>query len=242
MAIQKRINEYLELMVLDTSLCPAPCTQARIARTEGQGRGFRDGIVFWRIRRLKFPVEPVIRYKIQFISEKGRSPMLENVVADFTGGANTWNGIPTSCHVATLYWIYRDEFGQAPTQAQYVARLNNPTAIIRNMLPHGQALANAGAAIAAAAGSVIVFVGGGQPRHSCVKLAGNQIGGYNQLNWFTTPGQDHRYSTHAVANIKWRGGWFHGGQVELNVAGNYGTLVAIPQAFAKAILRQTVQG
>ncbi|MGH7932125.1 MAG: hypothetical protein ACREQN_03050, partial [Candidatus Binataceae bacterium] len=97
--------------------------------------------------------------------------LLATQIGNFTGvGTTAWNGIPASCHIATLYWVFMDEFSRPPAQADFLNHFVNPNAIITRMLSMGHRLTrpNGGVPLALTPGSVIVFERGGQPVHSCV--------------------------------------------------------------------------
>lgn len=163
----------------------------------------------------------------------------------FTAGG-MWNGIPMACHNATLFWLFEAEFNRIPSQQDYLNAFSthpkNPTGIVRQMLALGQRLQRPGIGHSVlTTSSVIVFVHNGQPGHSCIATGAGQIGGYNQVNWFTGAGQVNNYTTHPTSEFKWRGA----GQpleIEGNVQGKWCSLVAVPQNAARAVVRQAVQG
>jgi hypothetical protein len=152
------------------------------------------------------------------------------------GGAHhgTWNGVATSCHFATVFWAYHAEFGSAPALAN-VAKMGVATGVVRQMIAHGQKKRRSDPALIT--GSVYVFVRNGEPEHSCVALSNNQVGGYNQTNWFSSPGVAHGYSTHTVDHFVWTG--------THSVRGNTGqqcSLVCVPEGVARACARHAAQG
>lgn len=159
-----------------------------------------------------------------------------NRVSNIMGAvAQRWNGIPTTCHFATIYWLYSEEFGQAPDANHYLKTdLSNPTRVINQMLPFGRHLQRPGrGGLNLTAGSVVVFVHNHSAGHSCIARTMNSIGGYNQLNWFTSAGRDHDYSTHNCTDFNWRS------RNEVNGNRNQPCrLVVIDEQVARAVVRQ----
>jgi len=146
-----------------------------------------------------------------------------------------WNGIPTTCHFATLYWLYCEEFGHPPTVDNFTnSDLSNPTGVVNQMLAHGRRLTRPMRGnITMTAGSVVVFVQNNQSGHSCIARTLNTLGGFNQPNWFTTLGVNHGYSTHHSADIEWLS--------RSEVSGNRDQrcrLVAVDEGIARAVVRQ----
>ena len=134
--------------------------------------------------------------------------MLENHVAPFTPlGARSWNGIATTCHMATLYWMLT-AIGRPPNTANDIAGYNI-TMLLRDIglagtrVYPGNVQANHRHMTP---GSVIVFM---RPDlqtagHSCVLKTNLTVGGYNQNTWFTTAGNDHYYSEHDLdTELRW---------------------------------------
>lgn len=170
--------------------------------------------------------------------------MLAQRVGNFTfGGGMKWNGILTTCHFATLYWLSIEALGKAPaSQTEYLDWLGNDfTKVVREMLPMGRRLTRPlGGALSVQPGTVVVFVRSpNDPLHSCVASHANRLGGYNQTCWFTGTGVDHGYSNHHTSEIKWRGGVLHRDDVQSNQK-HWCKLVAIPEAFAKEHVQQFV--
>ena len=52
------------------------------------------------------------------------------------GAGRVWNGIPTSCHFATVYWVFCDEFKRPPTPAELM-RIGDAAGAVGRWLPHG---------------------------------------------------------------------------------------------------------
>ena len=143
-------------------------------------------------------------------------------------------GVPLLCHNATAIWLFRDEFGRLPGVME-VADLGGTTALVKAMLPLGRPFTQSSAL---APGTVLVFVRGGEPGHSCVATTATTLGGYNQTDWFSGPGQVCRYTTHHVTEIVWRPG---GKEASATASGSAHSVVAVPEGSAKAIVRQAAQ-
>ncbi|HJQ57263.1 MAG TPA: hypothetical protein VJ890_10175 [Vineibacter sp.] len=163
----------------------------------------------------------------------------------FTAGG-MWNGIPMACHNATLFWLYEAEFSRQPSLNDYLDAFSthpkNPTGIVREMLPFGQRLSRPLAGNSQLTpGAVIVFVHNNQPGHSCIATTGGQVGGYNQVNWFTGAGAVNSYTTHATSEFKWRSAQ-RPNDIEGNTAQKWCSLLMIPQNAARAVVRKAVQG
>jgi hypothetical protein len=155
-------------------------------------------------------------------------------------GGGAWNGIATSCHFATIYWIIRDELGRVPTPADF-ATIGNLTGAIRSMVQTGGVRINQpgrGGQVNLTAGSVIVFERNNQPAHSCVATHANQVGGYNQLGWFTAGGLNHGYSSHNTNQFKAWGGIFNRNKIRGNPNNTYCRLYSVSEDWAKATIWQ----
>jgi hypothetical protein len=150
-----------------------------------------------------------------------------------------WNGIAVTCHFATIYYIFAEQFNRAPETADY-AHLGNLNNVMKKIAGMGVQVSNPGAgALVFAPGTVVVFMEDQQAAHSCVAKQINLLGGYNQANWFTGAGVAHGYTTHNTNQITWRASVFHKNQVRGNV-GQWCKLVKVPENSAKEKLRQLV--
>jgi hypothetical protein len=169
--------------------------------------------------------------------------MLAQTVGNFTNGGPPFGGVNIMCHGATLYWLYTDEFGSPPSMNVFTSNsLSPPDPVIKSMLPLGKQVLNSMALKALPAGTVIVFVENGSPKHSCVTLNGKMIGGYNQTGWFTSPGTGGHYSTHSMDDVQWLSGMMSHNQVQGSNASMKCKLIAIPENTAKAVVRRAIQG
>jgi hypothetical protein len=171
----------------------------------------------------------------------GGLAMLVNRVNPIPNIANNlWNYIVTAtCHFATGYWCFEDEFTRPPTLAD-VSKLLLPRLAVLDMLPYGAPLARpANGPLALTPGSVIVFVLDGAAKHSCVATAANTIGGYNQNGWFSGPGIDFGFTTHNTNELRWRGG----GRNEVRGKNDemWCQLIAVPERAAKGAVRMAIQ-
>jgi hypothetical protein len=168
--------------------------------------------------------------------------MLANQVGQIPGAVPPmWNGIPTTCHFATVWWAFRDEFNKLPVQSDFLGRLNNPTGAVQSMLAHGRRLTRPMiGSVTLTPGTVVVFVNGGNAVHSCTARTATTLGGYNQLNWFSGAGVNHGYSIHPTTEIRWRG-LLHPHEVQGNPGNPWCELFAIPEVAVKAIVRSLVQ-
>lgn len=149
-----------------------------------------------------------------------------------------WNGIPTSCHFATIYWIIQEEFGRVPTVADF-ATIGELNGAIRIMVQIGGVRINrpgGGGQLNFTPGSVIVFVSNNQPAHSCVATFANQVGGYNQQGWFTAGGLNHGYSYHNTNQFKAWGGIFNSKKIRGNIDNTYYRLYSVSEGWAKSII------
>jgi hypothetical protein len=153
----------------------------------------------------------------------------------------SWNGIATTCNFATVFWCFWDEFGRQPTLLEF-AKTGSPNLVIKKMIPLGVRQNRPGHGnLQLTPGSVLIFVAGGEPAHSCVATAANTIGGYNQVNWYSGGGGvNHGFSTHNTNRSNWGAGG-HNNDVVGNT-GQWCQLVAVPEASAKAIVRGAIQG
>lgn len=150
-----------------------------------------------------------------------------------------WNGIAITCHFATIYYIFSDEFSRAPLPADY-AKLGNLNDVMKKIAAMGAQVNNPGASpLVFAPGTVVIFMEDQQAAHSCVAKQINLLGGYNQTNWFTSAGSSHSYTTHGTGDITWRDSLLQKNQIRGNV-GQWCKLVKVPETSAKAKLRQLV--
>jgi hypothetical protein len=174
--------------------------------------------------------------------------MLQNRVRAISGLDGSANG---TCLYATIYWLYEDLHGVAPT-----AKLMSDIAfhctfnrIFNDMIAVGSRVSRPiFGSLNLVPGSVLVFQKNGQPGHGCIVKSSTAIGGYNQTNWFRTPGITHRYSEHSPNDIVWRGAT-HPHDVNVNVVVPpfppnpiWGTLYQVNQAQAKDVLFRNING
>jgi hypothetical protein len=168
--------------------------------------------------------------------------MLKDRVGPIPGAVNrTWNGIATSCHFATVYWLLEEVLSRPPVLEDFTDKIGDPTLIVEQMLARGKKISRSRlGSLMLTPGTVVVFVHHGEPRHSCVAIESTLLGGYNQLGWFSTQGVDHGYSTHRTIEFVWRGGQKNADDVRGN-QGQWCQLYAIDEASAENVVRQKLQ-
>jgi len=171
--------------------------------------------------------------------------MLQRQVEAFTvDPAVTWNMVPTTCLMAVTYWMLLD-LSVKPTQAHFTLQLTQLNALLRQVALAGTRVVRPSLADGHAhlpAGAVIVFMETNlsQPGHACVIKNGLRVGGYNQLDWFTTPGKNHQYSEHDLdSDLDWvdRKSPLTIKRVSRPVGGTEYYLYATPQDKALNVLR-----
>jgi len=156
------------------------------------------------------------------------------------GAGRTWNGIPTSCHFATVYWVFLDEFNRAPTQQEMVA-IGDAQGAVGRWLPHGSRKSNPlTGSLTLTAGSILVFVRNNQAGHSCVAITQQTLGGFNQMSWYSAGGANHAYSAHPTNQLMW-GSLNHRSQVHRVNAQEWYDLYEVPEYWAKALMRSWFQ-
>lgn len=175
---------------------------------------------------------------------------LANTVINHTGigAGGTWNdpaGHPpmnfaTSCHFATTYWGFLDEFSRVYTQDELVD-IGNAQTLMSGLVQHAtrKLRPNAGH-LTLNVGSILVFVNGGVAWHSCVAIAPQNVGGYNQMSWYSIGGGDHAYSTHNTSQLIW-GPPAHSHEVTRVGMQTWYQLFELPEIWLKATIRSKVQ-
>ena len=109
-----------------------------------------------------------------------------------------------SCHLATACWLFREINNRDPDMNEWGDIAVNVNEAMRQIAVQGSRRQPPyRGTLAVSQNSVIVFMRNGQPQHSCVARSTQTMGGYNQTQWFSTPGVDHGYSTHAIGDIRW---------------------------------------
>ncbi|MDX2154090.1 MAG: hypothetical protein SFV54_25345 [Bryobacteraceae bacterium] len=165
------------------------------------------------------------------------------------GGNGVWtdpNGHPpynfaTSCHFATCYWAFLDEFGRVPTQAELL-KIGSAQTFISGLLPHATRLNRPGAgSLMLTQGSALLFVDGNVAGHSCIATAAQTVAGYNQMGWYTLGGVDHGFSTHTTNMLMWGAGG-NASRVRRTQSAGWYELYSLPEAVLRASVRGKVQG
>jgi hypothetical protein len=148
--------------------------------------------------------------------------------------------IATSCHFATLFWAFWDEFGQAPTQAD-ILRMGVAQTVVGRMLPHAARKTNPLAGhLTLTTGSVLVFAHNNVAEHSCTAIGPQTLGGYNQMGWFSAGGANHGYSTHPTSQLIW-GSLNNRSHTRRVLAAGWFQLFEVPEGVVKAIVRSAAQ-
>jgi hypothetical protein len=152
------------------------------------------------------------------------------------GVLRAWNNIATTCHFASVYWLYMAEFTTeltllklgnigAPQQAmtqlaqQFGVRVNNPI--------HGS--------LVVTPGSVLIFMRNGSAGHSCIAVQPGEVAGYNQVGWWTLGGIDHGFSIHQTHQLRW--GHDNAHRNKLQKGAEWYELYSAPEMTARGLIR-----
>jgi hypothetical protein len=165
------------------------------------------------------------------------------------GAGGTWTDpnvhppvpIATSCHFATTYWAFRDEFNRAPTLDD-ILRIGVAQAVLTGLI-HRAARKNQPVMgnLNLTPGSVLIFVDDAHlAAHSCVATAAQSIGGYNQMGWYSAGGGNHTYSNHTTAQLQW-GNLGNRNKVHRVAAAGWFELYELPEIWLKATIRGLIQ-
>lgn len=132
---------------------------------------------------------------------------LDRIARELPGQSGaSWRKIPMSCHVATLIWLHEAQFGILPNGPADIPKLLDFNAIITRIVAAGTAVTRQyGQVVEFKPGSVVVFHRNRDMGHSCVADSHTVLVGYNQTDWFSSPGVANRFSVHFTSDIKWRG-------------------------------------
>lgn len=102
-----------------------------------------------------------------------------------------------SCHNATVWWIYNE---MSDTPPKLLDALWMAMKKINKLVLNGSAIKyEKHSSITISAGDVIVFYNG-EAKHSCIALSQQEIGGYNQADWFTG-GIACKYTEHKLSDM-----------------------------------------
>jgi hypothetical protein len=154
--------------------------------------------------------------------------------------ANPAAPIATSCHFATVYWVFWEEFGHAPSQADIV-RMGSAQGVVSRMLPHAARKNNPLAGhLTLTTGSVLVFAHNNIAEHSCTAIAPQSVGGYNQMGWYSAGGANHGYSSHPTSQLIW-GNLNNRSHARRVQAPGWYQLYEVPEGVAKAVVRSAAQ-
>lgn len=150
-----------------------------------------------------------------------------------------------TCLYAVTYWLYEDLHGIGPSQTtmQDIQIRCSFNRIFTEMIQLGRQVTRPMfGGLKLTPGNVLIFQKNGGVGRACVVKDATHIGGYNQTNWFSTPGITHTYTEHHPNDIAWRGAT-HPHQVNVNVVlppfpaqPMWGKLYQIDQSKARDIL------
>jgi hypothetical protein len=141
-----------------------------------------------------------------------------------------------ACHNATFYWLYHANYGTPPDIATLTGRLSPTQVKMAQMVQqYGSRISKPfSGTLSLTPGTIVVFMNAQGAGHSCVMMNANQVYGYNQTNWFSTPGVAHGPSVHSLNDIVWGSGLDR----SLARVGNADyMLYAVPEAKAKQFLQ-----
>jgi len=148
--------------------------------------------------------------------------------------------IATSCHFATVYWLFWDEFRRPPNQAE-VVQMGNAQLVVTSMIAHGtRKNSPLAGSLNLTPGAVLIFVDNNVADHSCVAIAVQTVGGYNQMGWWSAGGVNHGYSTQTTNQLRW-GSLGDRNKVHRTQSQGWFQLYEVPEATAKAIVRAAAQ-
>ena len=154
--------------------------------------------------------------------------------------ANPAASFSTSCHFATVYWLFWDEFSRPPNQNELV-KMGNAQLVVGKMLPYGVKKTNpAPGHLTLTTGSVLIFAENNTAGHSCIATAPQSLEGYNQGGWFSAGGQNHAHSSQTTNQLMW-GAQSHRNQVHRVAADGWYELYEVLEPFAKAVVRNAAQ-
>jgi hypothetical protein len=112
----------------------------------------------------------------------------------------------TSCHFATVYWLFITEFNREPTEDE-LAHIGGAEQAVGKMISHGVLkLRPKKGNLKFTVGSVIVFSHNTKMGHSCVAINPEIVGGFNQTGWWKRDGISHSYSSHNTSELQWGDG------------------------------------
>jgi hypothetical protein len=145
--------------------------------------------------------------------------------------------IATTCHFATIFWLFLTEFGHDPTLDEIID-IGPVQAAVGQMIPHGiRRNRPANGPLTLTMGSVLVFNTPISPGHSCVAIGAQVAGGYNQTGWWELPGVKDGFSSHQTTQLRWGKGVDKDRVVS---GGKWYELYEVPEIAARQVLRDLV--
>lgn len=163
----------------------------------------------------------------------GRIVQIPQIDLPYPGGLT--KALDIACHTATCYWLYEEAHGTPPGADEFMGDLLDLSKLITDIAKLGTRLKKSDIK-SIQNGTVLIFCDlSGSAKHSCVVRYDGKIGGYNQENWFTTPGSSHAYTHHEVNDIMWKG--LTNKRVKLNTENSVGRLIAVTETKAVDFIR-----
>jgi len=143
--------------------------------------------------------------------------------------------VATTCHFATIFWLYVAEFNREPTQANLI-NIGSAQLAVGQMVARGvRKNRPANGSLSLTAGSVLIFYANPTAGHSCVAIAPQTCAGYNQTGWWSLGGANHGYSAHPTSQLQWGAG---PNKHKVQYAAHWYELYEVPEGVARAMVRQ----
>lgn len=176
--------------------------------------------------------DTVVRCSLIGFEDKGENKMIGTTPS----GAEYPAAV--SCHFATCYWLITEVTGQEPSLNRMMDVVNsNPTQAVKGMVARGRRLLQPKVPLRVTPGSIVVFMNGAIPDHSCTAIDPIYVMGYNQTGWFAN-GFKHRVSTHPITQLAW-GKSLNANMVERHAKGFF-ELWTVDEADAVDVMQKKV--
>ena len=172
--------------------------------------------------------------------------LVETVVKNsLIGAKGLWNEpgspvqIPTTCHFATMFWLFQTEYGRDPTLNEIIG-FGAVQAAVGRMVPFGvRKTCPTYGPLTLTMGSILVFNTPTSPGHSCVAIGAQVVGGYNQTGWWKLPGVKDGYSSHQTTQLRWGNG---ADKNRVESGAKWYELYEVREASARQVLRSLTAG
>jgi hypothetical protein len=172
------------------------------------------------------------------------SLVLTVVTHTLIGAAGLWHepgsdvNIPTTCHFATMFWLFRTQYDRDPTLNDIVD-MSPIQATVGKMIPYAvRKNRPANGPLTLTMGSVLVFNTPLSPGHSCVATGPHVTAGYNQTGWWELPGVKDGFSSHQTTQLRWGKG---ADKDRVVSGGKWYELYEVPETAALQVLRDATQ-